>query len=65
MNEMNNHRCPSCLTCIHKNVCIKRSTAFFTLFIQPGRYAEIPDAQASLDIALDCQNWENNNKGDF
>lgn len=58
MNEDHNSHYPSCLTCIHKNVCIKRSTAIFTLFIQPERYKEVPAAQASLDVASDCQNWE-------
>ena len=48
----------SCLTCIHKDVCIKRSTTIFMLFIQTGRYDEVKDAQANLDVSSACENWK-------
>lgn len=48
----------NCLTCIHKDVCIKRSTTIFALFIQTGRYDEVKDAQANLDVSSDCENWK-------
>ena len=48
----------SCLTCIHKDPCIARSTTVFALFIQTGRYGEVKDAQANLDVGSNCKNWE-------
>ena len=52
---MTNH---SCLRCVHEDVCIKRSMAVFTLFIQMGRYDEAKEAQKDLDIGVNCENWE-------
>ena len=48
----------SCLNCTHKDVCIKRSTTIFTLFIQTGRYDEVKGAQENLDVSSNCQNWK-------
>lgn len=48
----------TCLNCIHKDVCIKRSTQIFMLFIQTGRYDEVPRAQANLDCSFGCTNWK-------
>lgn len=53
----------SCLSCPHKEVCIKRSMVVFSLFIQTGRYDEVKDAQKNLDIGADCENWSEN-RGD-
>ena len=47
----------SCLCCAHKDVCVKRSMAVFTLFIQTGRYDEVKEAQKNLNIGVDCENW--------
>lgn len=48
----------SCTNCIHKDVCIKRSTAIFAFYIAPGRYEAVEDAQANLDVSSDCENWK-------
>lgn len=48
----------SCLNCTHKAVCLKRSLTLFELFIITGRYGEVEDAKASLDVSADCQNFE-------
>ena len=50
---------PSCLTCAHTDVCIKRGVTIYTLYIQPGRYDEVPAALDGLNIGRDCENWEN------
>lgn len=48
----------SCLACLHKAVCLKRSLALFELFIVTGRYGEVEDAKANLDVSVDCKNFE-------
>lgn len=50
---------PSCLTCVHKAVCIKRGVTIYTLYIQTGRYDEVRAALDGLNIGRDCENWEN------
>lgn len=50
---------PSCLTCAHKDVCIKRGVTIYTLYIQTGRYDEVPAALDGLNIGRDCENWKN------
>lgn len=47
----------SCLNCIHKDVCLKRSLLIFQTFIATGRYDEVADAQKGLDIGGGCENW--------
>lgn len=49
----------SCLTCVHKAVCIKRGVTIYTLYIQTGRYDEVRAALDGLNIGRDCENWEN------
>lgn len=49
---------PSCLTCAHKDVCIKRGVTIYTLYIQTGRYNEVPAVLDGLNIGRDCENWE-------
>lgn len=48
----------SCNNCIHKNVCLKRSTAIFVFYIGPGRYEAVEDAQQNLDVSADCNDWK-------
>lgn len=48
----------SCLSCSHKDVCIKRGLFVFQMFIQTGRYGEVEEAQKKLDIGVGCENWE-------
>lgn len=47
----------SCLNCIHKDVCLKRSLFIFQTFIATGRYDEVADVQKNLDIGVGCENW--------
>lgn len=47
----------SCLNCIHKDVCLKRSIFIFQTFIVTGRHDEVADAQKGLDIGAGCENW--------
>lgn len=51
----------SCLTCEHKDICIKRSTTIYALFIQTGRYDDVPAAKQHLDIGIGCEDWEKEN----
>lgn len=44
----------SCLTCSHKDVCLQRGLAVFMLYIETGRYDEVDDAKANLDISGQC-----------
>lgn len=48
----------SCLTCRHKDVCIKRSMTLFALFIQTGRYAEAEKGKETLGVSADCENYD-------
>lgn len=48
----------SCITCTHKTVCIKRSVTIYNLYIQTGRYNDVPKALENLNIGRDCENWE-------
>ena len=48
----------SSMTCIHKDVCLKRSMFVFQYYIVTGRYDEIENAQKTLDIGVNCENWK-------
>lgn len=47
----------SCLTCAHKNVCLKRSMFVFQYYIVAGRYDEVKSAQEGADIGVGCDDW--------
>lgn len=47
----------SCLSCIHKDVCLKRGMFLFQYYIVTGRYGEAEDAKENLDIGVGCENY--------
>ena len=48
----------SCLNCALKDDCLKRALTIYYLFITTGRDGEVPKAQEELNIASDCDHWE-------
>lgn len=48
----------SCLTCVHKEVCLKRGMFLFQFYVATGRYGEIEEAKEQLDISVDCKDWK-------
>lgn len=48
----------SCLSCTHKDVCLARTMFIFNYFIVPERYNEVAIAKETVDIGVDCKNWQ-------
>lgn len=48
----------SCLTCIHKEVCLKRTMFLFKHYFLAGKYDEIEGAKERLDIGVGCKDWK-------